>query len=467
MKKFLTKWIAVFLLLCTTAAIAEETTDGFGFDDNTETGSAFSIDIGGRLSLGGSFFFNDFKTFKDVQPGSLIDGKLHIHATAPLTEAYFGVRLNGKTLAPWLGTTQSVYPAQPQIAPWIDEAYLKMLFGPAVITGGIQKISWGRAETLSVLDIVNPHDQTDLTLMYNPQEMKIARPLISTTVYLPHDLKLETVFLPVFEGNRIVTGASDRWYSRRFERLWGLPAAFHQPATNTLSYAQGGGRLTAAVGGMHDFGIQYFYGRLPEPAFKTEPIGSTIPGSMGSGGGSVLAPPSRKIIAGVYNPYHHIGIDYGLGIGPVALSAELAANITADIAGNDPSVYNPALAWNIGVVYTAPLGFSLNLTAAETIRLKHTQTNLHPHDVEYGRKATDTKVSFSVAQTLLRSSFEWKLGMLIGLEDADFCIMPGIHWQLATLLIDCNVGIFGGSRAGRLGQFYRNSFIRLTAAYEF
>ena len=169
----------------------------------------------------------------------------------------------------------------------------------------------------------------------------------------------------------------------------------------------------------------------------------------------------------MYNPYHHIGVDYGLGIGPVALSAELAANITSDISGDDPSVYNPSLAWNVGAIYSAPLGFSLNLTAAETIRLKHTQTNLHPHDVEYARKATDTKVSFSVAQTLLRSSFEWKLGMLIGLEDADFCIMPGIHWQLATLLIDCNVGIFGGSRAGRLGQFYRNNFIRLTAAYEF
>ena len=63
MKKFLTIWIAVLLLLCTTAAIAEETTDGFGFDDNSESGSAFSIDIGGRLSPGGAFFFYDFKTF--------------------------------------------------------------------------------------------------------------------------------------------------------------------------------------------------------------------------------------------------------------------------------------------------------------------------------------------------------------------------------------------------------------------
>ena len=87
--------------------------------------------------------------------------------------------------------------------------------------------------------------------------------------------------------------------------------------------------------------------------------------------------------------------------------------------------------------------------------------------MEYGKKATDTKLVFSVSQTLLRNSLEWKLGAIVGLEDADFCIMPGIHWQLATLLIDCNVGIFGGKKTGNFGQFSRNSFIRLTLAYEF
>ena len=45
--------------------------------------------------------------------------------------------------------------------------------------------------------------------------------------------------------------------------------------------------------------------------------------------------------------------------------------------------------------------------------------------------------------------------------------LPGVHWQLATLLIDCNAGIFGGKKTGNFGQFSRNSFIRLTLAYEF
>jgi len=440
----------ILFLMCCTALYAQDAADDFGFDESTESSSAFSIDIGGKLSLGGSFYFNDFKTFKDVKPGSLVEGKLHIHATAPMTEAYFGVKLNGKTLAPLLGKTQAVFPAQPQIAPWIDEAYLKMLFGSVVITGGIQKMNWGRAENLSVLDIVNPRDKTDLTLMYDPQEMKIARPLISAAVYLPYDLKLEGVYLPVFEGNSIVVGTTDRWYSRQFDRIWNNPSvsSFNAPATDTLAYSQGGGRLTAAIGGKHDLGVQYFYGRLPELAFKMEAAGG-------------------HPVTGLYNPYHHIGIDYGIGIGSVSLSAELAANITSDLSGNNPSIYNPSLAWNAGAVYSAPLGFTLGVNVAESIRLHHNSIGTQDYDVEAGKKATDTKLAFSVSQTLLRNSLEWKLGAIVGLEDADFCIMPGIHWQLATLLIDCNVGIFGGKKTGNFGQFSRNSFIRLTLAYEF
>ena len=446
----------LFCLCCAAALNAEEAADDFGFDDSeAESGSAFSVNIGGKLSLGGSFYFNDFKTFKDVQPGSLVEGKLHVHATAPMTEAYFGVKLNGKTLAPLLGKTQAVFPEESQIAPWIDEAYLKMLFSSVVITGGIQKMNWGRADDLSVLDIVNPRDKTDRALMYAPQEMKIARPLISAAVYLPHDLKLEGVYLPVFEGNRIVTGTSDRWYSHQFDRIWGNSAgavSFNPPVTDTLAYSQGGGRLTAAVGGKHDLGVQYFYGRLPDLAFKA---------SSSAGG---LAPIT---FTGLYNPYHHIGIDYGVGIGPVSLSAELAANITSDLSGNNPAVYNPSLAWNAGAVYSAPLGFTISVNVAENIRLHHNSIGTQSYDVEAGKKATDTKLAFSVSQTLLRNSFEWKLGTIVGIEDADFCIMPGIHWQFATLLLDCNVGIFGGKGTGSLGQFARNSFIRFTAAYEF
>ena len=53
-------FIFLFCLVCAAALNAEEAVDDFGFDSEAESGSAFSIDIGGKLSLGGSFYFNDF-----------------------------------------------------------------------------------------------------------------------------------------------------------------------------------------------------------------------------------------------------------------------------------------------------------------------------------------------------------------------------------------------------------------------
>ena len=111
------------------------------------------------------------------------------------------------------------------------------------------------------------------------------------------------------------------------------------------------------------------------------------------------------------------------------------------------------------------LTFEIKNKSGEVLAKQSGQDFVHlVYENEY---AEGDCIVFSVSQMLLRNSLEWKLGAIVGLEDADFCIIPGIHWQLATLLIDCNVGIFGGKKTGNFGQFSRNSFIRLTLAYEF
>lgn len=451
------KSVCIYLcicLCCATVLLAQEAeTNNFGFGENESSDDSFSIGIGGKLSVGGAFFFNDFKTLKDTRVSSLIDGKLHIHATAPMTEAYFGVRVNDRTIGSLLGRKHAVFPQQPQIPRWIDEAFLKIFIGPAVISGGIQKIYWGRAEKFSVLDIINPCDTADLTLS-DPQEPKIARPLLSTALYLPYDIKIEGIFLPVFEGNTIVTEKNNRWYSHKTDRVLGLDArVFERPVdTGMLQYAQGGGRFSVSVAGLHDFAFQYFYGRLRETAFK----------AVVSDNGTVLTR-----LEPVYNPYHHIGIDYGTGIGPLGYYAEFAANITSDRFGVLPFIQNSFIEWNTGITYAAPHGFRLDMSASEKIILNHKRIGTQKYDTEQGLKQTDTVIAASLSQSLLRNSFEWKIGVEVGLEDADFCITPGIHWQFATLLLDCNIGIFGGRKTGKRGQFYRNSFIRLTAAYEF
>ena len=46
-------FVFLFCLCCAAALSAQEASDDFGFDSEAESGSAFSIDIGGKLSLGG------------------------------------------------------------------------------------------------------------------------------------------------------------------------------------------------------------------------------------------------------------------------------------------------------------------------------------------------------------------------------------------------------------------------------
>ncbi len=395
-------------------------------------------------------FFDNIKNFGGIRPTSIVDGEFHLEAAAPLTEAYFGVRLNDRTLPFTLGEQVRAFPATPQIPQWIDAAFLKIMLGPTVFSGGIQKITWGRADALSVLDIVNPKDLTDLSIL-NPQQQKIARPMLNFTAYLPFEIKLNTVFLPVFEGNHFaLTG---RWIHRRHTQLTdtaGQPAVILEtPDTATLAYAQGGGRLTATFGGRHDAGIQYFYGRLHEAAV-------TIDSTTGSGGTARMH----------YNPYHHIGLDYGTSIGPVGVRMEAAANITQDTGGTDPAVYNPSLAWNAGLEY-ALSSIRLNAVIAEKITLQHKKIGTNPKDIEQDDTPTNTMFMFSIAQSLLRGSLEWKIAANVCIEDADFFINPGLHWQAGTLLIDCNIGIFGGSPSGAVGRFAKNNFIQLSLGYEF
>jgi hypothetical protein len=51
------------------------------------------------------------------------------------------------------------------------------------------------------------------------------------------------------------------------------------------------------------------------------------------------------------------------------LRAELAANITEDIAGDDGAVYNPSLAWSLGFDRSLVAGIRATLQCNETIRL--------------------------------------------------------------------------------------------------
>lgn len=518
MKKRFVSILVFALALC---AFAEDENslgdfDPFGDSATDDQTSNFSIALGGSLNAGGKFFFNDFKTFSDTRASSLIFGDLHVKATAPLTEAYFGVKINDMVLPFHFGGKPELYPREPQIPRWIDEAYVQASIDPVVFGGGIKKLTWGKADAFSVLDVINPQDLSDLTVS-DIQKTKIARPMLYLSAYLPKEMKLDFVFLPIFEGNTFAL--SGRWKSNQFEKMQTnlfkeagtdivtrymmagksqmeamnnmmqfyekmnngtLPIANNFPTeidSAKLKYAQAGIRYTATIAGMHDVGFQYFYGRLPNPALTVD--GDALFAMIDAGKEADQTTPAgqqklmqamkaaQKAFTMDYNPYHQIGIDYALALGPINVRTEFAANITYDLKGDKPNVYNPSLAWNAGIDYTTPIGLSINVCASENIKLMHNKIGTKLYDIEKGSKVTDTKIMLLLSKPLLRDSMNLKLRTVMAAETLDFFMVPSFDWTFGTFFLNIEAGFFFGKKDGTFSQFKDNNYIGLSIGYTF
>lgn len=496
------KLTAVFcsIIFCTLFMFAQEninddTFDNLGEFNNTELkdqNDNFSVLVGGEVYAGGNFFLNDFKTFQDTRASSLFWGKLHVEAKAPLTQAYFGIKLNDMVLPFNFKNKPELYPYTPQIPRFIDEGYMEASIGPVTFGGGLKKITWGKADAFSVLDVINPQDLSNLTIS-DMQDLKLARPMLYISGYLPKEMKLEAVFLPVFEGHTFAT--SGRWKSNLFKtmgkniisdtqkdmnflaKVMALPPleqlnlqqAFAAnkdfsplPVDSAkLKYAQAGLRYTVTVNGYHDLGFQYYYGFLPAPAFSfdtTKVGGTTAEALLQSFAGAFTMD---------YNPYHQIGFDYALAWGPLNFRLELAGNITEDLKGTKPDVYNPSLAWNVGLDYTTPIGLSLNLCATENIKLMHKKIGTELYDVEKGSKPTDTKIMLLLSQPLLRDSINIKLRTIMACETIDFMMIPSLDWTFGTLRLDVQAGFFFGKKGGTFTQYKDNNYLGMSISYAF
>lgn len=472
----------------------------FSEDSTADQSSNFQVNVGGDLNTGGKIFFNDFKTFKDMRASSLLWGKLHVEAVAPITKAYFGIKINDMVLPFNFYNKPKLYPTNPQIPRFIDEAYVQANFGAVSFGGGLKKLTWGKADAFSVLDVVNAQDFSDPTIS-DMQDLKLARPMLYLSAYLPMEMKLELAFLPIFEGNQFaLTG---RWASKQasvmqkrlFEDLAKDPdmlsiLALMTPTVQAeltnlserstglmpeidsakLKYAQAGLRYTATVNGYHDVGLQYYYGFLPNPALqfnKTEfanmvKVLNSAPSDMAK-----IEMHAKKAFALDYSAYHQIGIDYALAFGPLNFRAEFAANITNDLKGTKPNVYNPSLAWHLGFDYTTPFGLSFNFGVSENIKLMHKKIGTELYDLEKGSNATDTKLMLLLSQPFLRNSLNLNLRTVMAVETVDFFVVPSIDWTFGTLQLNLATGFFFGKKNGVFSQYKDNNYLSVSISYGF
>jgi hypothetical protein len=494
MKRFLFPLLALLLALPPEKA-RPQTGDDFGFggggayDDGGSFGfagdaspaasplSASGVAISGEVSAKLQGFVKDFDSWASIGAAELEDifsGTLNFSASGSAADAVINLNLT---------------PSDSPVA--IDEAYARAYFGPVILEGGVRKLTWGRADSFGPLDVINPLDYTDLAKISDPMSVKLARPLVHVSWGIGNFSKLEGVFVPGFRGHRFALDGP--WAPSRITGLApslvaGLkssliqnpaipPAMFQELAVSldawmenfdvqkyywsenfSLRYAQTGLRFATTLGSS-DYGVQYYYGRLPRPALDVRLA-------------AYLADPTKPANISIttdYNSYHQIGVDFARVIAGFNTRAEAAINITEDLEGDRPDIYNPSVAWSAGFDRDLFAGIKANLQAAETIRLFHDRIGDNPLavDTEEGKDPTSTRITLILSRKFFRDKLELKALGLWDIEETGFLIMPGIAYSSNGVSVELQCGVFGGEKDGELGQYRDNHFVKTALTYSF
>jgi hypothetical protein len=500
-------FLACALALAAVFSILAQEDFGFGFGGEdggmapASGGGGFDSPITGASISGKAqaellFFAEEFKSrdaIGNIQPGNIFSGELNFSAGGSNADGVINLKLRPDFKDPAKILS-------------LDEAYVRAFFGNFNIEGGLRKLTWGKADSLGPLDVINPLDYSDLSAMSDVQSIKIARPLLHASYSIGSFTKIEGVFVPWFEGHRFAQSSEDRWAAsqmKKFQKsvssrlallsILGIndppPSIGATIDTSTLKYAQGGLRFTTTAGSS-DIGVQYYNGFLPRPAVmlnqqglnnlqdKIYPYSEIILSSETSDEAKKAARNSiREILASLkaqdvidvaYNRYHQIGFDYAQVIAGFNIRAELAANITEDLKGDDGLVYNPSVAWSLGFDRDIVAGINVNLQVNESIILLYNKTGWNiDRDIEADSDFTSTRLTLVLSKKFLRDELELRATGIWGIEDMDCYILPGLIWTKGDVTMELSGGIFAGNREGELGQYRDNAFFKTALTYSF
>ncbi|MDR3301432.1 MAG: hypothetical protein LBT01_02725 [Spirochaetaceae bacterium] len=447
------KKLFLFLLLpCIGGAVfAQDGGFGFGFDDteSADGGAASSsphVTISGKVQAQLLGYTHDMDSASGFDLGNILQGKLNFAANSSVADAFVNLKIE-----PQLDKGEWKNPFI------VDEAYARFYFGDFQLEGGLRKLTWGKADSLGPLDVVNPLNYSDLSKMSDLLAIKIARPMLDLAYSLGSFTKLEAVFVPWFQGNEYAAdpnASNARWIPEVMTKFaagataMGIsdPYSLYKDTERSIAYAQAGLRFTTTLGSS-DLGMQYYYGRLPKPAIN-----------------------ASKLMVGesplFYNAYHQVGFDYAQVIAGFNIRAELAANLTDDFSGDDGSVYNPKICWSLGFDRDLFLGINLNLQVNEAVALMHGKIDSNPlFDTEAGTDETFTRLTVIVSKKVLRDELEFKVKTLWTIEQNDCYIIPSIAWTRGDVNAELSGGIFAGDFSGEFGYYHNNSFIKALVGY--
>jgi hypothetical protein len=501
----------IFFILLAGTALALYAQD-FGFESDEDagkeaSGSSVAVKVNGEAAVEFSPYIHDFDK-QTISFWDMVSGKLNFRVTGANVEAYAAFNLNSDAISElWEEDTRL---GELNYTPLIiDEAFLRGYIGPVTIEAGLRKLTWGKADSLGPLDVINPLDYTDLRNLTDIQAIKIARPLFHVSWDMDGFSKIEGVFIPNFTGHRFAE--EGRWAPAQYANMRGVVDAeifgrlaplmalippqnalvvqnmYSQmagsfspefPDTSTLEYFQAGLRFTTTVGPA-DIGAQYFYGNLFRPDFSVagiddflvELVNKNMPLLMGTSPidpNDIYIGDINKISQLKYNRYHQFGLDYAQVLFTLNVRAEVALHLTEDRQGDDGSVRNPFIGWSLGFDRDLFWGINANIQCNETIRLFNNKVGDNPVlDCEAGTDATVTRLTLRISKKFFRDELESKVTCIWGVEDSDGYIIPALIWTVGNMSTELSAGFFTGKESGELGQYWENSFVRAGIKFSF
>jgi len=452
---------------------------GFGFDEEDSGGASgagskprLSLSVGGEVSAAiVGYFYDMSKGAKhiDTREMFMLQGKLNFHAQSPFAEGVINLKF---------------VPALIPVS--IDEAYIRAYFGNFDLSAGLKKVVWGKADQFGPLDVINMIDASKVFLEMADNTsllgVKLANPVVHAAFRFGKFSKIEGIVLPSFEIiNAAISAAltppnpanpmalligstAERWIPTQMSALKdAFDGALNMPGDGSmLSYAQAGLRFTSTIGSA-DVGAQYFFGRMLQPAVRFSPN---------------KLDPSQTDLNVMFNKYHQIGIDYAQVLAGFNVRAEVAANITEDVKGDDGYTYNPSIGWSVGFDRDLFLGINLNLQVNESIRLLDSKVGSDDpaspkFDIESGLPITATRLTAMLSRKFLRDELELRTAVVWGIEDKDAAVIPALIWTKDDLRVALSGSFFMGDTEGQLGQYNDkknekvNNFLKISVLYVF
>lgn len=411
---------------------------------------ALSLLLGGtalaqvRYNLGGELAA-DF--------GVAVDG--HI----PVAAAGLTLRLDGEVGsgffpdAVFLAELSASYDAARPDSPFnvrLGRAYATVYLGPVDLSVGNQVVSWGSADVLSPVDVVNPRD-----LSYpiaDPASQKLATPMVRAVAHASGGVTVDMVIVPVFVPSEI-PGA-------RWQPALQLPPGVTvvgveeplvaRPAVE-LTNVQFGVRATLDlnIGGGADVSATYYRGFRHLPTVAFVPVPTAQPGQF------VIQP----VLA--YDPIHLLGMDFSAVVGQFVLRGEAAYTITgqpATLPGGAPAPVGAD-------TFEAVLGAETNVSGGPFLSLQA----VYQHTAAGTTSPLSNRFSTAVVATYEADSrTNLDLAWLHSWSDGSGVIRPSMTYTFADGLVGSfEAAVFYGATGSEYGAWRDNSQFRVGIGFSF